>query len=1296
MQSPPSTSATELAPRLTQVMGRDARRLQRRLDGTRRIRDPRKRADAITKIAAEVARAEQRFERRAAARPDITYPAELPVSQAHDELRDAISASQVVVVAGETGSGKTTQLPKLCLELGRGIRGTIGHTQPRRLAARTVAARIAEELDVELGRQVGFQVRFDGQVSDVTLVKLMTDGVLLAEMQHDRDLLAYDTLIVDEAHERSLNIDFLLGYLRRLLPRRPDLKLIITSATIDPQRFSRHFDNAPIVEVSGRTYPVEVRYRSLEEPDDEGQERDQIQGICDAVEELSAEAPGDVLVFLSGEREIRDTAEALEALRLRDTEVLPLYARLSAAEQHRAFQPHRGRRIVLATNVAETSVTVPGVRYVVDPGTARISRYSHRTKVQRLPIEAVSQASANQRKGRCGRVAEGVCIRLYSQEDFEARPEFTDPEILRTNLASVILQMTALDLGDVADFPFVDAPDARSIRDAIGLLEELGAIVPDVDRPRLTEIGLALAKLPVDPRLGRMIVEANRSTCLREVLVITAALSIQDPRERPSDRQQAADELHGRFAADDSDFLAYLNLWDYVRELQRGLSGNQFRRRCKAEFLHYLRIREWQDLYAQLLGVAQQLGMALNDAPADPQFVHQALLSGLLSHVGLKDPAKREYLGARNGRFSLWPGSALAKQPPRWVMAAELVETSRLFARTAARVEPEWVERLALHLVKRSYSEPRWASRRGAAVATERVTLYGIPLVTGRTVAYGRIDPPVSRELFLRHALLGGDSRTPHAFLAQNREVLEQLRALEHRARRHDIGVDEETLYAFYDARIPDDVVSTRHFDAWWKRAKGTQPELLTMTPQALAGAGAEVPAADDYPDVWVQGDLRLGLTYRYEPGAEDDGVSVHIPLGVLNRVSPGGFEWLVPGLREELVTALVRSLPKDLRRPLIPIPETVRAVLPRLQPGRTTLSEGLSRALQEVAGVVIPPAQLRLDRVPDYLRMTFNVLDGAKVVTAGKDLPALQRDLVGAVRVAVTSAAGDIERRGERRWAFGSIPRTIERRHGEHAVFGYPALVDEGATVGLRVFLSEREQSGAMWQGTRRLLLLQLPAPVRTVHGRLSNAAKLALTWNPHGSVAALLEDCAACAVDVLMTRTGAPAWDTEAFTRVHRHVAAGLEAELLAVVDVVQRILAVAADVSATLERTAPALPEAAVEDMRTQYAHLIYPGFVTGTGRVRLPHLDRYLRAIERRLARLPADPGRDLALATTVAEVQLEYDGARRRRPPMTDTAPLRDIRWMIEELRVSLFAQQLGTAGPISEQRIYRAIAALGY
>src|SRR4051812_29618646 len=905
--------------RLRELTLRDEHRLVRRLDKLRRTTDDGARAKALAGLVGEIERAEARVARRRATVPErIAYPPELPVSARRDDLLAAIRDNQVVVVAGETGSGKTTQLPKMCLELGRGVRGAIAHTQPRRIAARTVAERIAEELRVPLGAAVGFAVRFSDRSSEDTLVRVMTDGLLLAEVKRDPLLRRYDTIIVDEAHERSLNIDFLLGVIKRVLPRRPDLKLIITSATIDPQRFAAHFGDAPVVEVSGRTYPVEVRYRPVADPDDPSSDsdRDQVDAIGDAAEELMREVRGDILVFLSGEREIRDTADALRG-RLRSAkdpvEVLPLYARLSTAEQQRVFKPHSGRRIVLATNVAETSLTVPGIKCVIDPGAARVSRYSARLKVQRLPIERISQASADQRKGRCGRTSEGICIRLYTEEDFLERPRFTDPEVLRTNLASVILQMAAADLGAIEDFPFLDPPDRRQVRDGVNLLMELRAL----DAGRLTPIGRRLAGLPVDPRFARMVLEADRLGCANEVMVIVAGLSIQDPRERPAEKRQQADQLHARFADETSDFLAYLNLWRYLREQQRDLSGNQFRKRCHAEYLHYLRVREWQDLVGQLRAAAREIGVKRNQNDADPQQVHLALLAGLLSHIGMKDPKGRDYQGARNARFAIFPGSSLARKQPSWVMAAELVETSRLWARDVARIQPEWVEPLAEHLLRRTYSEPRWDGKRGAVVATERVTVYGLPIVAGRTVTYGRIDPALSRELFIRRALVEGEWEARHDFLAENRRRVAEIEALEERARRRDILAGDEARFAFFDERVPADVVSGQHFDRWWRDERRARPDLLTYPREVLVApdaADALDPRAR--PTAWKQGDLVLTLSYRFEPGAPDDGVTVHVPLTALGQLRPVGFEWLLPPFPLRLVAPLLPSPPQALRQP--------------------------------------------------------------------------------------------------------------------------------------------------------------------------------------------------------------------------------------------------------------------------------------------------------------------------------------------------------------------------------------------
>ncbi|MYW89891.1 ATP-dependent RNA helicase HrpA [Amycolatopsis rubida] len=1278
----------ELRAQLPELMLRDEHRLRRRLDGARRSRDKQQTAE---RIAADVETALLRVQQRRESVPKIEYPAELPVSRLKDEIGDAIRDHQVVIVAGETGSGKTTQLPKICLELGRGVRGQIGHTQPRRLAARTVADRIASELKTELGDTVGYKVRFTDQSGQDTLVKLMTDGILLAEIQTDRMLRQYDTLIIDEAHERSLNIDFILGYLKQLLPRRPDLKVIITSATIDPERFSRHFADAPIVEVSGRTYPVEVRYRPLADPDEpEGDpDRDQTQAIAEAVRELSGEGPGDILVFLSGEREIRDTADVLNRLELPNTEVLPLYARLSAADQHRVFQRHTGRRVVLATNVAETSLTVPGIKYVIDPGTARISRYSHRTKVQRLPIEAVSQASANQRKGRCGRTSDGICIRLYSEEDFESRPEFTDPEILRTNLASVILQMTSLGLGDMNAFPFVEPPDRRQVTDGVQLLQELGAFETG-DSSKLTEVGRKLALLPVDPRMGRMVLEAAQNGCVREVMIIAAALSIQDPRERPAEKQQAADAQHARFADPTSDFLSYLKLWEYVSEQQKTLTGNQFRRMCRTEYLNYLRIREWQDIFGQLRQLAKPLGITLATTPAEPQHVHTALISGLLSHIGLKDPAKGDYLGARGARFSVFPGSALFKKQPRWVMSAELVETSRLWGRVNARIEPEWVEPLAQHVVKRSYSEPHWERKQGAVMATEKVTLYGVPLVADRRVNYGRIDPEISRAMFIRHALVEGDWHTNHRFFAENRALLDEVEDLENRARRRDILVDDQTLYEFYDARVPEDIVSVRHFDSWWKKTRRTEPDLLSFEKSMLINEIAGAVRESDYPDSWTQGTHVFKLTYQFEPGADADGVTVHIPLPVLNQVTPDGFDWQVPGLRGELATQLIKSLPKTLRRNFVPAPDTAADALTRMSPSDGPLPDILGDELHAMRGIDIPHSAWDLSAVPDHLRITFRVVDErGKRVAEGKDLDELKRRLAPRVRETISKAANSIEKAGLVQPSFGELPKVFASTRRGHDVKAYPALVDEGASVAVRLLDTPAEQHHAMWSGTRRMLRLNLNSPMKFITRSLSNSSKLVLNRNPHGSVAGLLEDCVDCAVDALMAAAGGPAWDEAGFAALLEKVRAGLNPKVLEVLTEVERILRAAIDVETRLADTRG--PAESLADIRRQLDGLVHKGFVTETGADRLPNVVRYLRGIERRLEKLPLEQTRDLQRMADVAWITKEYEDAVATLPPGTSSPALAEVRWMIEELRVSFFAQTLGTARPVSLKRITKAL-----
>ncbi|MFF8975739.1 ATP-dependent RNA helicase HrpA [Streptomyces cellulosae] len=1312
-----------LASRLSELSLRDAHRLGRRLEGARKIRKPEARAAVLGEIEAEVAAAEERMAARRARVPEVRYPEQLPVSQKKDAIAEAIRDHQVVIVAGETGSGKTTQIPKICMELGRGVRGMIGHTQPRRIAARTVAERVAEELDTPLGETVGWKVRFTDQVDpEATFIKLMTDGILLAEIQTDRELRAYDTIIIDEAHERSLNIDFLLGYLAQLLPKRPDLKVVITSATIDPERFSRHFGDAPIIEVSGRTYPVEVRYRPLLEEDSEDADRDQITAITDAVEELMAEGPGDILVFLSGEREIRDTADALNKKRYRSTEVLPLYARLSHAEQHRVFQQHSGRRIVLATNVAETSLTVPGIKYVIDPGFARISRYSHRTKVQRLPIEPVSQASANQRKGRCGRTSDGICIRLYSEEDFLSRPEFTDAEILRTNLASVILQMTAAGLGEIEKFPFIDPPDHRNIRDGVQLLQELGALDPTQKDPRkrLTQTGRKLAQLPVDPRLARMVLEAERNGCVREVMVIAAALSIQDPRERPADKQTQADQQHARFRDETSDFLAFLNLWRYIREQQKERGSSSFRRMCKQEYLNFLRIREWQDIYAQLRTVAKQMGIHLDDQDAPADRIHVSLLAGLLSHIGMKDVkeskdsgqgggrregGRNEYLGARNAKFAIFPGSALFKKPPRFVMSAELVETSRLWARVNAKIEPEWVEPLAEHLVKRTYSEPHWEKDQAAVMAYEKVTLYGVPIVAQRKVNYGRIDPELSRELFIRNALVEGDWRTHHKFFADNRKLLTEVEELEHRARRRDILVDDETLFDFYDQRIPDHVVSGAHFDSWWKHKRREQPDFLDFEREMLIRESADAVTKADYPDTWRQGPLTFRVTYQFEPGADADGVTVHIPLQVLNQVTDEGFDWQIPGLREEVVTELIRSLPKPIRRNYVPAPNYAKAFLERAVPLQEPLTVTMARELKRMVGVPFEAEDFDWSRVPDHLKVTFRIVDERRRTLAeDKDLEALKLKLRPKARKALSQAAAataqrqggeSLERKGLTDWTIGSLTRVFETRRAGQPVKAYPALVDDGDSVSVRLFDSEAEQAEAMWKGTRRLILLNIPVnPAKFASEKLTNPQKLALSANPHGSVQALFDDCAMAAADKLIADFGGPVWDEESYRKLFDKVRAEIVDTTVRAVGQVQQVLAAWQACERRLKgvRSPALLPN--LQDVRTQLDALVKPGFVTEAGLRRLPDLMRYLVAADRRLQQMPTNVQRDTTRMAKVHEMQDEYAWLLEQMPrgrPVPQQ--VRDIRWMIEELRVSYFAHALGTAYPVSDKRIVKAIDA---
>ncbi|EGR1424704.1 ATP-dependent RNA helicase HrpA [Vibrio vulnificus] len=1295
-QKAQANSAASLRKALSQCLIKDRFRLSKRIAGASKINKESARNAVFDEIALDIAKSMMEVEQRSRYQPKIEYPEILPVSQKKDDIADAIAHHQVVIVAGETGSGKTTQLPKICAELGRGKFGLIGHTQPRRLAARSVANRIAEEMETQLGDFVGYKVRFNDQISENTQIKLMTDGILLAEIQHDRFLNQYDTIIIDEAHERSLNIDFILGYLKELLPRRPDLKVIITSATIDPERFSNHFGGAPIIEVSGRTYPVETRYRPLggETEDD----RDQLEGIFDAVDELCDEGLGDILIFMNGEREIRDTADALAKRKLKDTEIVPLYARLSAGEQNKIFQPHTGRRIVLATNVAETSLTVPGIKYVIDPGTARISRYSYRTKVQRLPIEPVSQASANQRKGRCGRVQEGICIRLYSEDDFNSRPEFTDPEILRTNLASVILQMTALGLGDIEAFPFVEAPDKRNILDGVRLLEELGAINSNAKDPkkRLTAVGKQLARLPIDPRLARMVLEAPRFGCLKEVMIITAALSIQDPRERPSDKQQSADDKHRRFYHEDSDFLTFVNLWNHIQKQQKALSGNQFRRQCKDDYLNYLRVREWQDVYFQIHQSMREMEFKLNSEPGSYDAVHSAILTGLLSHVGMKDQEKNEYHGARNARFHIFPGSGLFKKQPKWVMSAELVETSKLWGRIIAKIQPEWIEPLAKHLIKRSHSEPHWSKKQAAVMAYEKVMLYGIPIVPKRLVNYGNIDASVSREIFIRSALVEGDWETKHAFFKQNRKLLLEVEELEHKSRRRDILVDDEELFQFYDQRVGTEVVSGRHFDTWWKLASKKEPELLNFEKEMLFKGDASHVTDLDYPNFWHQNGLKLKLSYQFEPGDDSDGVTVHIPLPILNQIDPAGFDWQIPGLRHELVVSLIKSLPKTLRKNFVPAPNYADAFLSRVTAMEMPLLDALEKELRRMTGATVLREDWKLDQVPDHLKVTFRAVDERnRKLKEHKDLHELKESLKEKVQETLSKVADDdIEQQGLHTWSFGELPQVYQQKRGGYQVKAFPALVDNKDSVEIKLYETEQEQISAMKAGQRRLILLNVPSPIKYLHANLPNKSKLGLYFNPYGKVLDLIDDCIACGVDKLIEEQGGLVWEPEKFEALKEHVRAELGDTVVDIAKQVETILTTAFNINKKLKGKIDFTMAFALSDIKAQIEGLIFKGFATECGWKRLPDILRYMKAIERRMEKLPIDPNKDRLHMLKIESVVKDYKELLNKIPKgLAVPENVKEIRWMIEELRVSFFAQQLGTPYPVSDKRVKNAIEA---
>uniref|UniRef100_UPI003D93ACDA ATP-dependent RNA helicase HrpA n=1 Tax=Gordonia sp. B7-2 TaxID=3420932 RepID=UPI003D93ACDA len=1271
-------------------------------------------SDAWQQLLGAVQAARRRIDARRASVPDLHFPPELPISAARDEIRDAIDAHQVVVIAGETGSGKTTQLPKICLELGRGVRGMIGHTQPRRIAASSVARRIADETNTKLGDAVGYSVRFTDRSGADTLVRVMTDGILLREIAADPLLRRYDTLIVDEAHERSLNIDFILGYLLRLLPRRPDLKVIITSATIEPDRFARHFTTAdapvPVIEVSGRTYPVDVRYRPLtlrERPDsgDEGgggehADLDLFQGIDAAIDELWSAGRGDVLVFLPTERDIRDASDALRRRASAGAEIVPLYARLSVADQQRVFAPSDGRRIVLATNVAETSVTVPGIRYVVDSGTARISRYSTRTKVSRLPVEAISQASARQRAGRCGRVAPGICIRLYSEDDFDARPAFTDPEILRTNLAAVILQMTSLRLGPIADFPFVQPPDDRAIRDGMAVLTELGAIEQSDKAggpPRLTSVGRSMARLPVDPRIARMLIAGHELGCLDHLVVLAAALSLPDVRERPADHREAADTAHRRFAVPNSDFLAYLELWRYLQEKRNELSGNKFRRMCEREYLHYLRIREWRDLTRQLREIVGELDWPTTPTEPDADAIHRAVLSGLLSNIAVRNSEGREYTGAHGTTLMIFPGSALARKPPAFLMAAEILETSRLFAHTVAGIDPLWVERVAGSLVKHTYSEPHWSAKRGAAMAYDRVTLYGVTLVARRRVVYGPIDPVTSRELFIRHALVEGDWRTDHSFFHRNRELLEAAADVEHRVRRRDLVITEDQLYDFYDQRIGAEVTSARHFDTWWKRARRDRPDLLDLT---AADVGADTSVADaDFPGAWQQGDARLELRYRFDPAATDDGVTVVIPEALLGHIRSAGFDWTVPGLRSELATALVKTLPKHLRKTMSPAGRFAELALSQLKPRSEPIVSGLARELTTIVGTTVAADDFVPDRLPAHLRVHFALADATgAIVDTDDSLTDLQR------RHRRSTTPEPIVRREFTAWTaegIGSLPHSSQVKIAGQELTRYPAITAvTDATGASRAVVrtdatSPQERDRLVFEGVAALLDIAIPPLSKKVVGSLAGADRLALSQSPYRRIEDLTADCTRRAIRDQMADASAavaavrtPAEFETVRARIQpAALAAAPEYFALAVAT-----LRALAPVRTLIDQHAGSV---AADDVAEQIDDLVFDGFVRVTGRTHLSELPRYLLAAQTRLAALPASAARDQEGVAVIDRVTQRWNQRLAQVSAARRDAVNEEAHWLVEELRVGVFAQRIGTAYPVSEKRALRTLDRLG-
>ncbi|PKQ39933.1 ATP-dependent RNA helicase HrpA [Pseudomonas sp. YY-1] len=1328
------TDLATLQKNLDHVMIAERHRLRRQLHELQKQPDEAKLAQWLERFQAS----SDKVAARRSSIPVMRYDDALPIAAKRDEIKAALEKSQVVVIAGETGSGKTTQLPKICLEIGRGVHGLIGHTQPRRLAARSVATRVAEEIGTPLGELVGYQVRFEDQSKDGTLIKLMTDGILLAETQHDRFLEKYDTIIVDEAHERSLNIDFLLGYLKTLLPRRPDLKLIITSATIDLERFSKHFNDAPIIEVSGRTYPVETWYRPLAAEVDEEGERllDDLsidQGILAALDEIAehersvGKRPGDVLVFLPGEREIREAAEVLRKANLRFTEVLPLYARLTPAEQQKIFAPMAGRKIVLATNVAETSLTVPGIRYVIDSGTARISRYSYRAKVQRLPIEPVSQASANQRKGRCGRVEPGICIRLYSEEDFLGRPEFTDPEILRTNLAAVILQMLHLRLGSIEDFPFIEPPDGKAISDGFNLLQELSAVNRE---SQLTPIGRQLARLPIDPRLGRMVLEGAKQGSLEEILIVAAALSVQDPRERPMDRQQAADQAHAQWKDVDSDFAALINLWRGFEEKRQELGSNPLRTWCKKNFLNYMRLREWRDAHRQLVLIARDLQLMGKGSQNRPEAqgeqtantpqptkdtrvnaiarqqaeaseaavraknyaaVHKAILAGLLSQIGQKTE-EGDYLGARQRRFWIHPSSVIGRKKPNWIMAAELVETTKLFARMVAKIEPDWIEPLAAHLVKKNHLEPHWEKKRGQVVAYEQVTLYGMIIVGRRPVHYGPIDPPVAREMFIREGLVRGDINSRARCLTANRQLLERLDELEAKSRRRDILADEETLFGYYEARIPQDIYQAASFESWYKKGSAADAQLLIMREEdALARDAKEVTAAQ-YPDTLRIGELQLPLSYHFEPNHPRDGVTLRVPAPLLPQLQPERLEWLVPGLLEAKCIALVRGLPKALRKNFVPVPDFVGAALGKLVFGQGSLPQALGAELLRMTGArVFDEAWAEAaESIENHLKMNIEVVDAqGKFLGEGRDLAELTARFAEASQAALAIPQQDKTPKAVEAKAFAEVAEKAQQKIAGLSMTVYPALVEEGGVIKEGRFPTQAEADFQHRRALQRLLLQQLSEQAKFLRGKLPGLTELGLLYRDIGRVEALVEDILLASLDAcILDGEATLPRDGAALAQLAERKRGGWTAHAERIARLVLEILKLNHGLQKRFKGKIDLAQAMALNDIKLQLANLVYAGFVRETPGEWLKEIPRYLKAIEQRLDKVGAQVQRDRVWTGELTGYWEQYKArAAKHVQEGKRDAQLTLYRWMLEEYRVSLFAQQLGTKMAVSDKRL---------